>query len=130
MGVRRRRNVAEIRTPYNDYFTQEEKTIEKKRKLLFRRLTLFALVAIVTSYFVISSLFAQASTLEEKVAEKKDLEHKLTTLQKDREALEEEIEKLNDDEYLAKLARRDYFLSGEGEIIFNLPKETKKGATE
>lgn len=40
--------------------------------------------------------------------------------------LQEEIVKLNDDDYIAKLARRDYFLSENNEIIFNLPKEKGK----
>ena len=45
-------------------------------------------------------------------------------------ALEEEIVKLNDDEYIAKLARRDYFLSDEGEIIFNIPDSDKEKEEE
>lgn len=34
-----------------------------------------------------------------------------------------EIAKLKDENYLAELARRDYFLSKPNEIIFVLPKE-------
>ena len=43
-------------------------------------------------------------------------------MQKEEEQLKEEIVKLNDDEYIAKLARKEYFLSDDGEIIFNLPE--------
>ena len=32
-----------------------------------------------------------------------------------------QISKLNDDEYIGKLLRKEYFLSEEGEIIFTLP---------
>jgi cell division protein DivIC len=32
------------------------------------------------------------------------------------------IVKLNDDEYIAKLARKEYFLSNDNEIIFTLPE--------
>ena len=49
----------------------------------------------------------------------------LVSLKKDEVLLKEEIVKLNDDEYIAKLARKDYFLSDKDEIIFTLP-ETKK----
>ena len=40
--------------------------------------------------------------------------------------LELQIAKLQDDEYIAKLARKEYFLSEEGEIIFTIPKESDK----
>jgi len=40
--------------------------------------------------------------------------------------LEEEIVKLNDDEYISKLARKDYFLSENGEVIFNIPENKDK----
>ena len=37
------------------------------------------------------------------------------------------LAKLNDDEYIAKLARQEYFLSDKNEIIFSLPKKDGKG---
>ena len=40
--------------------------------------------------------------------------------------LKEEIVKLNDDDYIAKLARKEYFLSDDNEIIFTLPEKRKK----
>jgi cell division protein DivIC len=54
------------------------------------------------------------------VKNKKKLEKQLTGLEKEEKILREEIVKLNDDEYIAKIARRDYFLSDDDEIIFNI----------
>ncbi len=34
--------------------------------------------------------------------------------------------KLNDDDYIAKLARKEYFLSEKNEIIFSIPENKKK----
>ncbi|RKJ59809.1 septum formation initiator, partial [Butyricicoccus sp. 1XD8-22] len=42
------------------------------------------------------------------------------------EMLNLQIAKLEDDEYLAKLARKEYFLSEEGEIIFTIPKDKEE----
>ena len=40
--------------------------------------------------------------------------------------LKEQIKRLNDKEYIEKLARSEYFLSNDGEIIFKLPEEKKE----
>ena len=60
--------------------------------------------------------------LDEKTEEKEQLKKNLAKLEKDETLLKEEIVKLNDDDYIAKLARKDYFLSDDNEIIFTLPK--------
>lgn len=129
MSAVRKKNVANIRTSYAEQYAHDERNAAKKRKLLFRRLTAFFIFITVVSYFVVSSLIAQSATLDNKMEEKKALESKLASLEKEQQMLEEEIVKLNDDEYLAKLARRDYFLSGDNEIIFNLPKKEKDPAS-
>jgi cell division protein DivIC len=125
MGVIRKKNIAKIE---NQYVQQREKAgvaETRKRKLLFRRLAVFALFASVISYLMISTFISQSATLEKKQTEKEQIEQKLASLQKKQEILDEEIIKLNDDEYIAKLARKEYFLSEKNEIIFNLPKEKK-----
>lgn len=123
MNAIRKRNVSKIE---NDYVQQSEKAgiaEKRKRKLLFRRLAFFFVITTVISIFMISTFISRTSALETKLEEKQELEMELSKLQKKQNLLEEEIVKLNDEEYIAKLARRDYFLSQEGEIIFNLPEE-------
>lgn len=125
MSVIRKKNIAKIE---NQYVQQREKAgiaETRKRKLLFRRLAVFALFASVISYLMISTFISQTAALEKKQAEKEQMEQKLAGLKKKQEILDEEIVKLNDDEYIAKLARKEYFLSEKNEIIFNLPKEKK-----
>lgn len=125
MGVIRKRKITKIE---NQYVQQREVAglaESRKRKLLFRRLAVFALFASVISYLMISTFISQSASLENKKAEKEMLEQKLASLEKKQEILDEEIVKLNDDEYIAKLARKEYFLSEKNEIIFNLPKDKK-----
>ena len=54
------------------------------------------------------------------------LEETLAKLERKQTMLENEIVKLNDDDYIAKLARSEYFLSDKGEIIFNIPEPEKE----
>ena len=126
MGAIKKRNVAKIQTSYVKQQEAEEIHAGRKRRLLYRRLTVFFTGAIALSFFMISTLVSQSSTIEAKTAEKQRLDQELALLEKKEVALEEEIVKLNDDEYIAKLARKDYFLSENNEVIFNLPEVREK----
>ncbi|WP_102273300.1 FtsB family cell division protein [Cytobacillus massiliigabonensis] len=131
MSAIKKRNVAKIQTSYAKQQEVAEINVNMKRKRLFRRLTVFFLGAAAILVFMISTLVSQSSVLDEKRAEKKKLDQDLALLKKQEVMLEEEIVKLNDDEYISKLARKDYFLSENGEVIFNIPEnkenEDKKG---
>lgn len=122
-AVRDKKNVAKIQTTYVKQKEYAEVASARKKKLLFRRLSLFLVFAAVISYFLISGFVSQSSSLEAKVAQKKLLDKELADLEKKEQILNEEIIKLNDDDYLAKLARKEYFFSEQGEIIFNIPEE-------
>ncbi|PPA68545.1 FtsB family cell division protein [Jeotgalibacillus proteolyticus] len=122
MGTKRK-NVTSLENQYivDQKNSEHRKELHKKR--LIRRLSLFIVFAVVVSGLLISSMVTRANVLEEKQAQKVQLDEQLVQLKKDEKKLNNEIEKLNDDEYIAKLARRDYFLSDEGEIIFNIPED-------
>ncbi|MBN8204088.1 MULTISPECIES: FtsB family cell division protein [Bacillaceae] len=123
MSVTKKKNVAKMETSYVKQQEAAEISAGRKKKLLFRRLAAFFTLAAVVSFFMISTLVSQSAALEEKVEVKTRLDQELSDLEKKEVMLEEEIVKLNDDEYIAKLARKDYFLSDNNEIIFNLPEE-------
>ena len=97
----------------------------RKKKLLMRRLTTFFIAVGIIGFLMVSTLISQSSTLKEKRAEKANLNEQITTLEKDEAGLNDQIAKLNDEEYLAKLARKDLLLSQKGEIIFNIPNDEK-----
>jgi cell division protein DivIC len=123
MSSVKEKNIAKIETTYVHQQEIAEIASARKRKLLFRRLTLFSVFAVIMSYLMITSFVSQSSTLDKKVAQRKQLEQELVQLKKQQEILKEDIVKLNDDDYLAKLARKEYFFSENGEIIFNIPEE-------
>ncbi|MFB3165238.1 septum formation initiator family protein [Neobacillus sp. 179-J 1A1 HS] len=125
MSSVKEKNIAKIQSTYVHQQEVAEIASARKRKLLYRRLSLFLVFAAVMSYLMITSFTSQSSTLDKKVAQKRQLEQELTQLKKQQQMLKEDIVKLNDDEYLAKLARKEYFFSENGEIIFNIPEENK-----
>ena len=124
--MRSRRNITSMQ---NDYILQKEraeKRAAKKRKLLRRRLTVFFVFTAIVSYFLISTLISQAAQIKEIEEEKVELEKTLAKVEREQSMLEDEVVKLNDDEYIGKLIRSEYFLSENGEIIFSIPKEEEK----
>lgn len=126
MSAIKKRNVTKLQSGYVQQHERNEQIAVKRKRLILRRLVVFFLFAIFVSYFMISTLVSQASSLDEIKQEQEQLQQELKDLEKKETILKEEIVKLNDDEYIAKLARKDYFLSEQGEIIFNIPKEKKE----
>ncbi|MFF2459948.1 septum formation initiator family protein [Peribacillus simplex] len=122
MSSLRKKKVAKMENPYVAQQEKKVQTVEKKKRGLMRRLTLYSIFAAVFLIFAVSTLITQNVALDEKVNQKEEMKGKLAELKKDETLLKEEIVKLNDDDYIAKIARRDYFLSEKGEIIFTLPK--------
>lgn len=62
---------------------------------------------------------------EAKVEKYEQLEEQMTALKKEEKDLKEEIQLLNDDEYLLDLARTNYFFSRKREkLSLNLTKKT------
>ena len=91
---------------------------KRRRKRLFRRI--MASVLFVT--LVLGSLtlyhFKQRSVQAEIKTEYNELEKEMAKLEKEEKNLTEEISLLKNDEYILDLARTNYFLSQEDELIF------------
>ncbi len=126
MGAEPKKSVSKIQTTYVEQQEYAEIASARKRKLLLRRLSLFVVFASLLSYLMISSYISQTTKLEAKVVQKKKLDHELSELKKQQTILKEDIIKLNDDDYIGKLARKEYFFSEKDEVIFNIPDEKKK----
>ena len=123
MSAVRKKKVAMFNTDYSHKQEQIKQNTDRKRIGLIRRLTVFGVLALIIGGLMVSALITQTSAIENKKAEKVKLEQQLTKLQSKQKQLKGEIVKLNDDDYIKKIARRDYFLSEDGEIIFNVKKD-------
>jgi cell division protein DivIC len=121
----RKKNVSKLQTTYVQQQEFAEIASARKRKLLLRRLAMFLVFASLLSYLMVSSHISQTTKLDTITAQKKQIDNQLTELTKQENILKEDIIKLNDDVYIAKLARKEYFFSEKNEIIFNIPEEKK-----
>lgn len=115
--------ISSINSEYVRSVQKKKKRQHAQRVRLYRRLAAFAVVASLIIGFLVHSLLESQRTLAEKKATQIEVEQSLAETTEEKESLELQIAKLNDDEYIGKLLRKDYFLSEENELIFTLPKD-------
>jgi len=126
MSAETKRNVSRIQTTYVEQQEYAEIASSRKRRLVLRRLSVFLVFASLLTYLMISDHISQTTKLEAKLAQKKKLNHQLADMKRQESILKEDIVKLNDDDYIGKLARKEYFFSEKGEVIFNIPDDNKQ----
>lgn len=119
-------NIASIKNEYVRSL-QEKKDRRRARKVrLYRRLTVFSVVAVVMFSILTYMFVNQKTVLAAKEQEKEVLLEQLAEKEEEQAMLTNQLAKLNDDEYIAKLARQEYFLSEKNEIIFSLPQNSEQ----
>lgn len=118
--------ISSINSEYVRSVEKKKKRQQAQRVRLYRRLSVFGLLAIAVLGVLVHSLVSSQQTLANKKATHVEVEQVLTETLDHKESLELEIAKLNDDEYIGKLLRKDYFLSEENELIFTLPKDKEE----
>ncbi|MBG9206987.1 FtsB family cell division protein [Mammaliicoccus sciuri] len=110
---------------YTQSQNKQKKTVNKTRQVIRKRLTLFGGVLLLIIVIMFIMLFLQKNRNDELVQERKEKAVTYEKLQDKEIELKEQIKRLNDKEYIEKLARSEYFLSNDGEIIFKLPEDKK-----
>ena len=93
---------------------------KRKNKKSKRRLAFFGTLSLfIIAYFVFNfCYYSYRIMVLEKT--KSDLESELSTLKKNEETLNSDIQKLKDPEYIAKYARENYMYSKDGEYIIKI----------
>lgn len=119
------RNVSPINKDYVRSVERQEKRQKQHKVRLFRRLSAFAVLVVIVMAWITLTMFSQSNALAAKQQKKQEALELLAEVKEEQEMLQSQIIKLNDDEYIAKLARKEYFLSEEGEIIFSIPENVK-----
>lgn len=93
------------------------KKVTKKDK---RRLTVLFCVFVPLLVLFISNMFSYWSSIFSNIKEKHELEEIYMSILEEEELLKSEIEKLQDQEYVARYAREKYLYSKEGELIIKI----------
>lgn len=119
-------NVTKIKNEYVRTLQQKEERKKAQNVRLRRRLTVFT-IAVIVSFGILGKIFlGQNKVLAMKEDEKEVLLAELAEMKEEHFMLTRQLERLNDDDYIAKLARQEYFLSDKNEIIFSIPKKREK----
>lgn len=92
-----------------------------------RRLTFFGTISVIAIIYFVFSLFLNIYSIYSLTIEKNNLEKKYINLQEKAEELKIDIEKFNDEKYLADYARENYLYTKDGEYVIKLDdlNETK-----
>lgn len=114
------KRVTKIQSAYVDRYDQEMERKQDRKKKLLRRLvvvsTAFALFLGVMVFYH----FNQRAQFAEKEQESENLMEEVGDLHTEKDSLLEEIDLLNDEDYVLDIARTNYFLSKKGELIFQV----------
>lgn len=97
----------------------KKRTIKRK----YRKLLGFVYLGI--SAIFIYTLCINAFRVIDQQKELTRLEERKTELEKEKKALSQEVELLNDDDYVARYARDNYVFSKDGEEVVRLPESKK-----
>lgn len=105
------------------YIEQQQKVISQKSKThkgFIRRLSVLGIFVAIVIVVTGLTLYSQKSILDDKLAKNEQLEADFAYQQLVERDLHDEIESLNNLEYISEIARRDYYLTKPGEIIFKV----------
>ncbi|MCR6108830.1 septum formation initiator family protein [Bacillus sp. A301a_S52] len=118
------KKIRRLTSEYMEKQVQMEEQRLRRQKGLVRRLSVFAVVFLIILGTGGSVLYQQYVSIQKQQETNESLEEDLIAMEKEASQLEQEIKWLNDPEYIAELARRDYFLTQDGEILFQLPRRS------
>ena len=101
-------------------------TVKKKKKGSTLRFLTLGVISVIVVSAVFTTLSKMWLNIYEKYNEKKDLEEELVSLKENNEALEIDVEKLQDPEYVARYLKEKYFYSSKDEYIIRIPTNEEK----
>lgn len=124
------KNITSIDTDYVRSLQKKENFKKAQKKRLRNRLAVFFVIVCVVAGTLFNMNAGQKEILAAKQQEKAQATAVLEDLKAQQEQLNTQLIRLDDDEYIAKLARKEYFLSETNEIIFSIPDKKKESENE
>ncbi|MEI5994512.1 FtsB family cell division protein [Candidatus Enterococcus mansonii] len=122
---KKKKDMEKVAALDNEYTKEQYAEFQKQQKqLIFRRRRLAVVFLVAFVIFVVSGIqlmkdYQQLNAFKkqhtEALAESAEADKKLTRLEQD-------VALLRDDDYVAKLARSRFYVSKEGEQIYNIPE--------
>lgn len=103
-----------------EQYERQQKRNQRRKRSLIQRLVIAGVLMLATVAYMVHYHLEQRSVYSEKLKEYEALQSEMSELKKTEEELKEEIKLLNDEDYILEIARTNYFLTKEGELIFLL----------
>ncbi|MCU7558385.1 septum formation initiator family protein [Macrococcus capreoli] len=120
------KKVSAIENEYTKEQARKHRVNIKSSKIVRKRLKVFGGALLAILLFLTIMLFMQMNTNKELAQEKQRQAAELEKLKDKEITLKERLKQLNSKEYIEKIARSEYFLSNDGEVIFKIPDAEKK----
>ncbi|MCT4795875.1 FtsB family cell division protein [Exiguobacterium alkaliphilum] len=102
---------------------QLEKEQSRRRIHLRRRLAAASLLFLLMIVLIGQSYFSKVGYVSEQERKQNEAQIELTEVKGEQAELKEQVERLQDEEYIANLARNELLFSKDGEIIFYFSPE-------
>lgn len=118
--------VRKIDNAYTKQQAKKHRVNIKSSKIVRKRMTVFGGILLAILLFLTMLLLFQMNTNRELKNEQVKQAAELEQLKDKEIALKEKLKQLNSKEYIEKIARSEYFLSNDGEVIFKIPEKDKK----
>lgn len=117
---KREQRIYSIRSEYMEQYERQQKRNQRRKRSLIQRLVIAGVLMLAIVAYMVHYHLEQRSVYSEKLKEYEALQSEMSELKKTEEELKEEIKLLNDEDYILEIARTNYFLTKEGELIFLL----------
>lgn len=114
------RTIMEMQSEYMDQYNAHVARQQRRRKRLIRRLVFFSIMVVVIFGVLTIYHIDQRNLHAEKQEEFNMLSEQMAELELQERVLREEIDLLSDEAYILDIAKTSYYLSNEGDIIFQL----------
>lgn len=111
---------------YSNNNTLKDIRIYKRKRTIRRRLTVTLIVGLSLIVLATIPVIRNIQLADQFDQESLGLEKELETRENEKEMLEYKLSLLEDEEYVAKLARKELNLSQVNEILINLPEDEKE----
>lgn len=115
--------VSRINSPYMNRYDAHMERQNKRKRILRIRLTLFGTIVLIFFFSLLTYHMSQRELYGEKQAEYESLQEEKQELKAEETSLLEEIKLLEDESYVLRIAKTNYFFTEEGEIVFKLLEE-------
>lgn len=118
-----RTNITHLTNQATSEYNRQQDLLMRKRRHLKKRMQMILAVGSIMLIMPAISLGKDLLRKRDFDAQKVQATEQLADLETYQDDLEYYIDLLNDEEYVAKLARSEYYLSKDDEVVFNLPED-------